>query len=280
MGSGFSIPVEILNLFQPAPGQQFWQAALEACFGFANFLFWSFQMLPQLIHTYRRKSARGFNPHIVTIWMLSCSSTVAYSYYQRLSRFIIIQPMVFTALSTACLAQYFHYRRSVNGSTLKTIVRMANMLTYHISGCHRKYSLFQTTLLYLFSLLFFTSLILSEYAGMQYAETQLVVTIIGIAAPVFTVLGYIPQYCTIIKIKSTEGLSMKFVAMDLLGSLAFFLSLIFRPGQIDLVATAIALSPALCQVFMLFFWCGYRNSSGKVSRKEEKHITLKSQEIL
>lgn len=254
MGSGFSIPVEILNLFQPAPGQQFWQAALEACFGFANFLFWSFQMLPQLIHTYRRKSARGFNPHIVTIWMLSCSSTVAYSYYQRLSRFIIIQPMVFTALSTACLAQYFHYRR--------------------------KYSLFQTTLLYLFSLLFFTSLILSEYAGMQYAETQLVVTIIGIAAPVFTVLGYIPQYCTIIKIKSTEGLSMKFVVMDLLGSLAFFLSLIFRPGQIDLVATAIALSPALCQVFMLFFWCGYRNSSGKVSRKEEKHITLKSQEIL
>lgn len=95
---------------------------LENIFGMLGIVFWSFQLLPQVVDNYKRKSTEGLSYSMFAIWSLCAIGFGAYSVVQELSIPIIIQPQVFGFLSTLCYLQCLYYGQRTRWSMRKTVV--------------------------------------------------------------------------------------------------------------------------------------------------------------
>ncbi|KAI9137994.1 hypothetical protein BKA69DRAFT_1094335 [Paraphysoderma sedebokerense] len=222
-------------MFEKQVGQETWQFVLESVFAFLNFVLWSFQLVPQIYHTYKRKTTYGVNPWVMIIWIVSCAGGTAYALLQRLSLFIDIQLIFFGTFCGVCLSQHVYY--ALHYSKLKSVLACLGLL------------------------LLYSGVTVSCYLVMTTSNSITLTQIIAISATVLLCLGFVPQYITILKAKTAEGLSVWFLVMDAVGGIFFALSLVFRPGPYDIIAGSQGLVVTACQFVNMGFWFYYRKST-------------------
>ncbi|RKP09927.1 PQ loop repeat-domain-containing protein, partial [Thamnocephalis sphaerospora] len=179
-------------------------------------VFWSIQLVPQAVKNYRKQSTAGLSHWMMLIWGLESCLFGIYAIHQRLATALIIQPQLFLFFSLLCFAQYLYYTR--------------------------KYSICTSAGIYIGSLML--------AAGMQFALTthrsyienpshhiRWIVDGIGSIATALVVLGFVPQYITIIRLHDATGLSKVFLFMDMQGAIFSLSSLAFHP-VFDMVAAS------------------------------------------
>ncbi|KAG0244259.1 hypothetical protein BGX31_009440 [Mortierella sp. GBA43] len=84
---------------------------LENVFGMLGIVFWSFQLLPQVVSNYKAKTTQGLSATMFLLWTLASVGFGSYSIVQELSIPIILQPHLFGFLSTTCFMQCLYYRQ-------------------------------------------------------------------------------------------------------------------------------------------------------------------------
>jgi len=98
------------------------KVVLENVFGMLGIVFWSFQLLPQVIANYQVKTTEGLSASMFLLWTLASLGFGSYSLVQSLSIPIILQPHFFGLLSTTCFLQCLYYRHKPFWSRRKTIL--------------------------------------------------------------------------------------------------------------------------------------------------------------
>ncbi|KAI9137993.1 hypothetical protein BKA69DRAFT_1031867, partial [Paraphysoderma sedebokerense] len=188
--------------------------------------------LQQVYHTYKRKTTFGLNPWIMIIWILSCVGGTAYAILQRLSIFITIQLVFLGIFCAICIAQHLYY--AMNYSLLKSALWCIGIVVIYIG------------------------LITACYFAMVLSNSVILIDIFALSSPILVLVGFLPQYVTIYKSKTADGLSITFILMDGLGGIFFALSLAFRPGPYDVIAAVTGLSVTVCEFVNLGFCVYYR----------------------
>jgi len=85
------------------------KSILENVFGILGIIFWSFQLLPQVIDNYKAKTTKGLSLTMFVIWTLAALGFGTYSIVEELSIPIILQPHIFGFFSLLVCLQCFYY---------------------------------------------------------------------------------------------------------------------------------------------------------------------------
>ncbi|KAF9936227.1 hypothetical protein BGZ67_002535 [Mortierella alpina] len=219
------------------------RAILENVFGMLGIVFWSFQLLPQVIDNYKAKSTEGLSYSMFFIWTLAALGFGSYSIVEDLSIPIIIQPQIFGALSAVCYCQCLYYgmrwslRRTVVASSVM-FVAMAGIQVAAVYGTR---------------------------AGKDHQVTG-TVEAAGIIPILLLALGFMPQYADIYKDRSVVGVSMAFIAADALGAVFSLVSLAFRT-EFDLLATLNYVVVLVCDLLVVALFVYYNKLNPSLARE-------------
>ncbi|CAO3572809.1 unnamed protein product [Mortierella alpina] len=219
------------------------RAILENVFGMLGIVFWSFQLLPQVIDNYKAKSTEGLSYSMFFIWTLAALGFGSYSIVEDLSIPIIIQPQIFGALSALCYCQCLYYgmrwslRRTVVASSVM-FVAMAGIEVAAVYGTR---------------------------AGKDH-QVKGTVEAAGIIPILLLALGFMPQYADIYKDRSVVGVSMAFIAADALGAVFSLISLAFRT-EFDLLATLNYVVVLVCDLLVVALFVYYNKLNPSLARE-------------
>ncbi|KAF9947106.1 hypothetical protein BGZ72_010855 [Mortierella alpina] len=219
------------------------RAILENVFGMLGIVFWSFQLLPQVIDNYKAKSTEGLSHSMFFIWTLAALGFGSYSIVEGLSIPIIVQPQIFGALSALCYCQCLYYglrwslRRTVVASSVM-FVAMAGIQVAAVYGTR---------------------------AGKDH-EVKGTVEAAGILPILLLALGFMPQYMDIYKDRSVVGVSMAFIAADALGAVFSLVSLAFRT-EFDLLATLNYVVVLVCDLLVVALFVYYNKLNPSMARE-------------
>ncbi|EJD44131.1 hypothetical protein AURDEDRAFT_185164 [Auricularia subglabra TFB-10046 SS5] len=175
-------------------------------------VFWSIQVIPQIIKSHRSKSTAGLSAWLMLIWSAAGLPLGAYNIGQGFNVPLIIQPQMFAALCGVSWAQCLHY--SHNLSRMQATAAWLAFCT--IVGSLE------------------VGFVFAIRAGKD-AGTEAAAQVFGILSAVMIMGGLIPQYYEIWKFKAVVGISLLFLAVDLLGGLVSCLSLVFQE-EFDILA--------------------------------------------
>ncbi|KAF9299664.1 hypothetical protein BGZ74_008777 [Mortierella antarctica] len=217
---------------------------LENIFGMLGIVFWSFQLLPQAIDNYKRKSTEGLSYSMFAIWSLCAVGFGAYSVVQELSIPIIIQPQVFGFLSTLCYLQCLYYGRRTRWSLKKTVV----------GGI----------LLYMGMVVLEVVAIYGTRAGLDH-QVKGTIEAAGIIPIVLLALGFFPQYFDIYRDRAVIGVSMAFIAADGSGAVFSLISLAFRE-EFDVLAGMNYVVVLICDLIVVAFFVYYNKMNPQLAR--------------
>lgn len=240
--------------------------AVENALGTIGAVLWMIQNIPQVIKSYREKSTKGLSAslmlwvklvalicHVVfwawhkgkSIWALGTVIHGAYIVAQNFSIPLQVQPQVFAALATVSWCQCLHYDR---GYSVKSVWAIFIVLCGIFAG-------FEVGSVYALWVRFYRSIRSFDWiADIRWVgirrdnETEWngQSWCMGISLLSFWPLGYCessntvlpvrlcwriverPQYWEIYKYREVIGISMLFMAIDILGGVFSFLSLLFR----------------------------------------------------
>ncbi len=165
-------------------------------------VFWSFQLAPQVVENWRRKSTVGLSPYLLISWTIGSLCTAIYniggSVGGRYSFLFIVQPNLFMVFSVTCWSQCFYYERQGLQGTLYGCGLIAILAGIEAVGGY----------------------FLTLHASLQWPFTLL-----GVMSLVFFAIGFIPQYYEFYLTKRVDGISLLFLAIDMLGAVLSIVSL-------------------------------------------------------
>ncbi|KIR32460.1 integral membrane protein [Cryptococcus deuterogattii MMRL2647] len=166
---------------------------------------WMIQNIPQVIKSYREKSTKGLSASLMFIWAVGTVIHGAYIVAQNFSIPLQVQPQVFAALATVSWCQCMYYGR---GYSLKTVLAIFIVLCCIFAG-------------------FEVGSVYALWAG-QRNGVEWPVLLYGYLSAVLLAVGLLPQFWEIYKYREVIGISILFMAVDILGGIFSFLSLFFR----------------------------------------------------
>ncbi|KAL1932230.1 hypothetical protein VTP01DRAFT_9286 [Rhizomucor pusillus] len=204
----------------------------EQVFAYLGLVLWSFQLAPQAIKSYRRKTTEGVSPWMMLIWALSGAFLGNYNIGLGVAIPLWVQPQLFAFIAYVCLVQEVHYCKG--WSTLKTWLALIALCI--CTGA------FEVALLFAF------------WAA-QRNNVQGAITFFGVMPVVTIIIGFLPQYIKIFRESKVEGVSRVFLCMDFFGSIFSSISLGFRDevDALDIVNyTAIAVLDL--GIFLLYYF--------------------------
>eukprot|EP00158_Paraphelidium_tribonemae_P004747 Partr_v1_DN26950_c1_g1_i1_m7148 putative PQ loop repeat len=251
---------------------------LETTFGLVTLFLWTIQMIPQAVHSYRRKSTDGMAFGLMSLWFVGSVIMCPYVIYIQLGIPLIIQTHVFSFMCWVCSCQDAWYdgdgrwtrwlrQERISGpqSSLDGDENIA--LTERISETQpplkmnpaiddplawKWMRLVAVTGPYLTYWILVESLLL--YA-LQATHSKPLEEATAIIPSVFTLIGFMPAIRMIVATKSGAGVSASFIVMDMLGGLSGVVSIAFRPGQFDYLTALLYLSVAFGHMVVLFLKC-------------------------
>jgi len=187
----------------------------ENVFGYLGALCWTIQLVPQVWKSWREKSTEGLSHYLVLMWGISGCFLGVYVTVQNLNIPLILQPQLFSALSLVSWGQcqYYGNRRSLAASVILT-VSVAAVLASFEAG-----------------MVFAVKSIYHNGSG-----NRRPLDFFGIFSSVIISLALFPQYYEIWKHGEVIGISVAFMAVDLLGGVFSDLSLVFKKDP-DVIAT-------------------------------------------
>ncbi|KAF9344308.1 hypothetical protein BGX26_004540 [Mortierella sp. AD094] len=220
------------------------RSILENVFGMLGIIFWSFQLLPQVIENYKKKSTEGLSYSMFFIWILAALGFGSYDVAEKLSIPIIVQPQIFGSLSALCFLQCLYYGKRTRWS-LRNIVVFGTLLFVAMAGIQAG----------------------AIYATKYGEDNQVKGTTVaaGVIPIVLVVLGFMPQYADIYRDKSVVGVSMAFIAADAMGAVFSIISLCFR-DTIDILATLTYVMVLVCDLTVFGFFLYYNKLNPSLSR--------------
>ncbi|KAJ7097237.1 PQ loop repeat-domain-containing protein [Mycena belliarum] len=187
----------------------------ENVMGTIGTICWTVQMVPQIYKSYHDKSTEGLSPWLVLVWGGAAAFLGAYTILLNLNIPLILQPQLFGVLAFVSWGQcqFYGARRSALTSTL-----MALAAILLVGG-------FQAALVF--------GIRPAYEAGSPGAARG--VQFIGLWNAVLLALALVPQYVEIWQHNEVMGISLVFMAVDLLGGVFNDLSLAFK-DKFDAIA--------------------------------------------
>ncbi|KAI0251721.1 PQ loop repeat-domain-containing protein [Lactifluus subvellereus] len=190
-------------------------AAAENVFGTMGAIFWTVQLIPQLHKTWRTKSTEGLSPWLVFLWGISSLPLGVYVIVQDLNIPLIVQPQLFGLFSLLSWGQCMYY-----GAT-RSRVWCAAVL----GGTLALWGVLEATLVFV--------LRPSYRHGVPADKTG--VRFLGSLGSALLAIALLPQFYEIYKHGAVLGISLTFMAIDLLGGVFSILSLVFK-HRVDAIA--------------------------------------------
>ncbi|KAI0630579.1 PQ loop repeat-domain-containing protein [Trametes polyzona] len=186
--------------------------AAENALGTIGTVCWTIQLVPQIWHSHRTKSTDGLSEWLVLLWGVSGAFLGTYTIVQNLNIPLILQPQLFTVLSFVSWAQCQYYARKRS--------KAASIAMYFAA-----LSIFAG---------FEVGMIFAVFPSYR-AGNMAPVEFFGIFSSILISAALLPQYYEIYKYKEVVGISITFMAVDLLGGVFNDLSLAFK-DEFDVVA--------------------------------------------
>ncbi|GJE91235.1 PQ-loop repeat-containing protein [Phanerochaete sordida] len=187
-------------------------AVAENVLGTLGTVCWMIQLLPQVWKSWREKSTEGLSDYLVLMWSISAWFLGVYAIVQDLNVPLIVQPQIFGFLSLVSWAQCQYYGRK---RPLKVCVALFTIVILCQAG-------FEVGMVYA---------VRPSFRAGNLRGTQF----FGIMASTIISLGLFPQYYEIYKYREVIGISIPFIAIDLLGGVFSDLSLVFK-SKFDVIA--------------------------------------------
>ncbi|KAF9917592.1 hypothetical protein BX616_000530 [Lobosporangium transversale] len=208
------------------------KVVLENVFGMLGIIFWSFQLLPQVIDNYKAKTTEGLSASMFLFWTLASLGFGSYSIIEDLSIPIIVQPHVFGFFSTTCFLQCIYYNQKKRWSLLKTLV-ISFLLAVGFAGIE-------------------AAAFFGTRAGLVH-DVKGTLDAAGILPVVLLGVGFIPQYIDILRLRSVVSVSMVFIGADASGSVFSLISLALR-DTFDLLAALNYVIVFVCDMVIVAFY--------------------------
>lgn len=137
---------------------------------------------------------------------------------------LILQPFIFGVLATLCFIQTLYYDPGTRHPVRIAIVASLICLSFAIIG------------------LVLGLLLLKDP------------TILGICSTVILLIGFLPQFHEIYRLKRVMGISLVFLAIDILGGVFSLISLAFRTNGIDWTAASFYLGVVVCDIIIVILY--------------------------
>ncbi|KAG0265897.1 hypothetical protein BG011_003822 [Mortierella polycephala] len=220
------------------------RSIIENVFGMLGIVFWSFQLLPQVIDNYKAKSTEGLSYSMFLFWALAALGFGSYGVVEHLSIPIIVQPQIFGALSALCYLQCLYYGKRTHWSLQTTLVAAVAMFVAMVG--------IQVGAVY------------GTRAGKDHGIKG-TVEAAGIIPILLLAIGFVPQYVDFYRHRSVVGVSMAFIAADGLGAVFSLISLGFRM-EFDLLATLNYVVVLLCDLLVVAFYVYYNKLNPSLAR--------------
>ncbi|GJJ76208.1 hypothetical protein EMPS_08567 [Entomortierella parvispora] len=223
------------------------RSILENVFGMLGIVFWSFQLLPQVVDNYKAKSTEGLSYSMFFIWTLAALGFGSYGIVEQLSYPIIIQPQIFGALSTVCYLQCLYYGQRTRWS-LKWTMIAAVFFFVAMAGIQ-------------------AGAVFATRAGKDH-DVKGTIDAAGIIPIILLAIGFMPQYFDIYRDRSVVGVSMPFIAADAAGACFSLISLAFRE-EFDLLAALNYVVVLICDLIVVVFYVYFNKLHPELARVRE-----------
>lgn len=203
----------------------------ENVLGTLGAVFWTIQILPQIWKSHRTKSTRGLSASLMFLWAFAALFLGTYIVVQRLSIPLQVQPQIFGVLGAMSWCQCLYYEHGYSKAKAISI----------LVGFCVIFAGFEAGSVY------------ALWAG-EDNGTEAPVLFYGYTSSVLLAVALLPQYWEIYRLKEVVGISLSFMAIDILGGVFSFLSLFFRP-KLDIAAfVSYALVVILDGVVVVLAW--------------------------
>ncbi|POY73529.1 hypothetical protein BMF94_3466 [Rhodotorula taiwanensis] len=171
------------------------------------------QLVPQVWMNYRRKTTEGLSALLCVCWCASGACLGIYAIVENINIPIIVQPHCYGGLCAVMLCQKLYYDRkwTIWGA-------LGAFAAYGVATAG-----FEVGMVYA-----------SRHVEHHLHNNGLTMTW-GILSDIFLVLGFVPQFYEIYKVKKVHALSYMFLFMDSLGAVFSILSLAFK-SNLDVIA--------------------------------------------
>ncbi|KAH9030189.1 PQ-loop-domain-containing protein [Lactarius hengduanensis] len=196
-------------------------AVAENIFGTMGAILWSVQLIPQLVKSWRTKSTKGLSPLLPLMWSMAALPLGIYVIVQDLNVPLIVQPQLFALFTLLSWTQCMYYGRARSRAWCAAVLAATLVL----------YAALEAGMVF--------ALRPSYRRGTSAGKAG--VRFFGILSSALISLALLPQYYEIYKHGAVVGISLTFMAVDLLGGVASILSLAFKSHFDTTAAVAYAL---------------------------------------
>ncbi|KAH9166035.1 hypothetical protein EDB89DRAFT_2006560 [Lactarius sanguifluus] len=202
----------------------------ENIFGTMGAILWSVQLIPQLVKSWRAKSTKGLSPLLPLIWSMAALPLGIYVIVQDLNVPLIVQPQLFALFTLLSWTQCMYYGRAAHSRAWCATVLAGTLVLYAALEAGMVFALR-------------VPLVQARHVRGQGRCALLWDLELGLDLPrrPHTTLPRSPQYYEIYKHGAVIGISLTFMAVDLLGGIASILSLAFKSHFDTTAAIAYAL---------------------------------------
>ncbi|KAH9025830.1 hypothetical protein EDB84DRAFT_1273369 [Lactarius hengduanensis] len=210
-------------------------AVAENIFGTMGAILWSVQLIPQLVKSWRTKSTKGLSPLLPLMWSMAALPLGIYVIVQDLNVPLIVQPQLFALFTLLSWTQCMYYGRArsrawcaaVLAATLVLYAALEAGMVFALRPSYRRGTSAGKAGVRFFGIL---SSALISLALLRACPNQQ-----------HSFSDRRPQYYEIYKHGAVVGISLTFMAVDLLGGVASILSLAFKSHFDTTAAVAYAL---------------------------------------
>lgn len=150
-----------------------WKRCCRKRFGTIGTIFWCIQLVPQVIHNWRRKDCTGLPPLMMFLWSVCGVPFSVYFICKDANIPIQVQPQLFTFFAGLCWAQSLYYPPRDWGLKKTTLVLIGTFIVFAGAEC---------------ALIFPLRKIYQE-RGIEWP-----ITLMGVLAAVLLAAGLIPPY--------------------------------------------------------------------------------------
>ncbi|RIB19431.1 PQ loop repeat-domain-containing protein [Gigaspora rosea] len=234
---------------------------LSYIFGTIGTILWTFQLLPQVYKNWRNESTKGLSPITMLIWAMACLFYAIYAMVSELSIVLIIQPVIFGLLCLICDIQYMYYDNS-------KFIRNKT----------------KTGLLFFVICIIWAGFQSICVLGIRLAEKKNIdwpKTVSGIIPTILSFIGYVPQYYEIYCRKIVCGISLIFLAIEMLGAAFSVLSLAFNPPPFNTYAALLyfAMFTMDLIIFILYYLLNWMHKKNFIDNNNGIDSNLNNDEI-
>lgn len=188
---------------------------VSTVFGTLGAVLWSIQLIPQIIHNYRRHSTESLSPGFMLTWAVAGIPLGVYNITSNLNIALRVQAQILTALSLTTFGQCLYYRWKWRRAKIVLVVMVLGCVMGGIEA----------------------GLVFALRSGIRDGITW-PKTLMAVLAACLLCLGVAEQYVSIYRSRSTDGISVIFCGLDAAGDVASIISVVFG-AQRDILGIVI-----------------------------------------